>query len=105
MNKTYHNEKFLKIVGHLSLLEKDYKDFKILSNKQSFEEVLIQWAVKTFIQILFDKRLFDGFPKTNEVLKDFLFVTRRRGDLEESKWCRSLILFLNVNWKTKQNQL
>ena len=47
------------------------------------EEVLIQRVVKTNKQILFDKCLFDGFPNAHEVLKDFLFVKRRRIDLEE----------------------
>ena len=35
------------------------------------------------IQILYDKSLFDNFQNAEEVLKDFLFVTRRRGDLED----------------------
>ena len=47
------------------------------------EDILIQRAVKTTIQVLYDKGLFDIFQNSEEVLKDFLFVTRRRGDLEE----------------------
>ena len=41
--------------------------------------------MKTTFQIVSDKGLFDGFPKDDEVLKHFLIVTRRRGDLDESK--------------------
>ena len=35
------------------------------------------------IQILYDKGLFDNYANAEEISKDFLFVTRRRGDLEE----------------------
>ena len=47
--------------------------------------------------MLYDKGLFDAYPNADEVLIIFLFVTRRRGDLEESKRRRSMILFLNIN--------
>ena len=83
MNKSFLDEKLLKINGHLSKLEKDYNEFKLQYNKQSVEEILVQRAVKTTIQILYDKGLFDNFQNAEEVLKDFLFVTRRRGDLSE----------------------
>ena len=83
INKGYPDEKLLKINGHLSKLEKDYNEFILQYNKQSVEEILTQRAVKTTIQILYDKSLFDNFQKAEEVLKDFLFVTRRWGDLEE----------------------
>ena len=39
--------------------------------------------MKTTIQILYDKGLFDNFQNADEVLKDFLFTTRRRPDLEK----------------------
>ena len=52
-------------------------------NKQNVEDILIQRAVETTIQLLYDKSLFDSFQNAEEVLKDFLFITRRRGDLEE----------------------
>ena len=39
--------------------------------------------MKTTIQILYDKKLIEGFSNAGDVLKDFLFVTRRRGDLEQ----------------------
>ena len=83
INKGYLDSKLLNINGHLSKLEKDYNEFKLQYNKQSIEEILIQRAVKTNIQILYDKGLFDNFQNADKVLEDFLFVTRRRGDLSE----------------------
>ena len=83
INKGYLDENLLKIDRHLSNLEKDYNEFKLQYNKQSVEEILIQRAVKTTIQILYDRGLFDNFQNAEEVLKDFLFTTRRRGDLSD----------------------
>ena len=73
----------LKINGHLSKLEKGFNEFKLQYNKQHVEEILIQRAVKTTIQILYDKGLFDNYANADEVLEEFLFTTRRRGDLSE----------------------
>ena len=42
--------------------------------------------METTFQTLYDKGLFDGFPYADEVVLDFLYVTRRRGDLDGSKW-------------------
>ena len=84
INKSFLDEKLLKINGHLSKLEKDFNEFKKQYNKQSVEEILIQRAVKTTIQILYDRGLFDNFQNAEEVLKDFLFTTRRRPDLEDN---------------------
>ena len=84
INKCYLDEKLKKINGHISYIEKDYNEFKLQYNKQSVEEILIQRAVKTTIQILYDKGLFDNFQNADKVLEDFLFTTRRRGDLEEN---------------------
>ena len=83
INKGYLDEKLLKINGHLSKLEKDFNEFEKQYNKQSVEEVLIQRAVKTTIQILYDKGFFDNYQNADKVLEDFLFTTRRRGDLSE----------------------
>ena len=83
INKGYLDEKLLKIDGHLSKIEKDYDEFKLQYNKQSVEEILIQRAVKTTIQILYDKGLFDKYANADKILEDFLFTTRRRGDLSE----------------------
>ena len=83
INKSYLDDKFLKINGHLSKLEEDYNEFKKQNNKQSVEETLVQRAVKTTIQILYDKGLFDNYANSDKVLEVFLFTTRRRGDLSE----------------------
>ena len=83
INKGFLDEKLLKINGHLSKLEKDFNEFKLQYNKQAVEEILIQRAVKTTIQILYDKGLFDNYTNADKVLEDFLFTSRRRGDLSE----------------------
>ena len=69
INKGYLDEKLLKINGHLSKLEKDYNEFKLQYNKQNIEGILIQRAVKTTIQILHDKGLFDNFQNADKVSK------------------------------------
>ena len=83
INKGYLYSKLLEINGHLSKLEKDYNEFKLHYNKQNIEDILIQRAVKTTIQVLYDKGLFDIYANANKVLEDFLFTSRRRGDLSE----------------------
>ena len=83
INKGYLDSKLLKIDGHISKLEKDYNELKLQYNKQNVEDILIQRAVKTTIQILYDKELFDKFQNADKVLEDFLFTTRRRPDLSE----------------------
>ena len=83
INKGYLDSKLLKIYGHLSKLEKDYNEFKLQYNKQNVEDILIQRTVKTTIQILDDKGLFDKFQNADKVLEDFLFTTRRKPDLSE----------------------
>ena len=83
INKGYLDEKLLKINGHLSKLEKDYNEFTLQYNKQNVEYILIRRAVKTTIQLLYDRGLFDNFQNAEEVLKDFLFTTRHRPDLEK----------------------
>ena len=83
INKAYLDSNLLKIDGHLSKLEKDYNELKLQYNKQNLEDILIQRAVKTTIQILYDKGLFDNYANSDKVLEDFLFTKRRRGDLSE----------------------
>ena len=85
INKAYLDEKLIKINSHLSKIEKDFNEFKLQYDKQNVEDILIQRAVKTTIQILYDKGLFDNFQNAEEVVKDFLFTTRRRPDLEKVK--------------------
>ena len=83
INKAYLDSKLLKIDGHISKLEKKFNEFKLQYNKQNVEDILIQRAVKTTIQILYDKGLFDNYANAHKVLEDFLFTTRRRGDLDK----------------------
>ena len=84
INKGYLDSKLLKVDGHLSKLEKDFNEFKLQYNKQFVEDILIQRAVKTTIQILYDKSLFDNYANADKVLEDFFLTTRRRGDLSEN---------------------
>ena len=81
INKGYLDEKLLKINGHLSKIEKDFNEFKLKHNKQTVEDIFIHRAVKTTIQILYDKGLFDNYANADKVLEDFLFTTRHRVDL------------------------
>ena len=81
INKGFLAQKLSKRDGHLSSSEKDYNEFKKLTNKQSMEEILIQRAVKTTIQTLYDESFFDSFPNADAVSIDFLFVQRRRPHL------------------------
>ena len=83
INKSYPDSKLLKVDGHISYIEKDYSECKLQCNKQSVEVILIQRAMKTTIQILYDKVLFDNYVNAEKVLEDFSFTTRRRGDLSE----------------------
>ena len=83
INKRFLDEKLSKIEGQISYFEKDYNEFKLQYNKQSVEDILIQRAVKSTIRILYDRGLFDNFQNADKVLEDFLFTTRRRGDLSE----------------------
>ena len=66
-------------------MEKDFNEFKLQYNKQPIEEILIQRAVKTTIQILYDKGLFANYANADKVSEDFLFTTRRRPNLSEDK--------------------
>ena len=86
INKSFLDEILLKINSHLPKLEKDCNEFKKQYNKQSVEEILIQRAVKTILQILYDKGLFDNYANADKVLEDFLFTTRLRADLEDNTY-------------------
>ena len=83
LNKAHLDSKLMKIDGHLSKLEKDFNEFKLQYNKQSVEEILVQRAVKTTIQILYDKGLFDNYTDADKFLEDFLFTSRHTGDLSD----------------------
>ena len=77
INKAYLDDKLKKIDGHIAYIEKDYNRFKKQYNKQSVEEILVQRALKTTIQILYDKGLFDNYANAIKISEDFLFTTRR----------------------------
>ena len=82
------DENLSKIECHISIIEKDYNEFKLKKNKQSVEEILIEKTVKTTIQLRYARGLFDTYNHGNahEVLKDYLLNEvndRRRPDLEE----------------------
>ena len=85
IKKAYLDKKFKKIDGHISYIEKDYNEFKLQYNKQPVEDFLIQRAVKTRKQILYDKGLFDNFQIADKVLEDLLFTKRRKEDLSEKR--------------------
>ena len=84
INKAYLDEKLKEIDGQISYIEKHYNEFTKQYNKKPVEEILIPRAVKTTIQILYDKGLFGNYANADKVLKDFLIATRRRGDLSEN---------------------
>ena len=65
-------------------------------NKQFVEEVLIEGAVKTTIQILYDKVLIDNFDNVDEVSKDVLIFEKRKPDLDE-KMMKSFNDFIHRN--------
>ena len=81
VNKDYLDEKIKKEDWQMSYIEKENNEFKKQYNKQSLEAILVQRAVKTAIQMLYDKGLFDNYANADKILEDFLFTTRRRGDL------------------------
>ena len=83
INKPNLDEKLEEIDGHISYIGKDYNEFKLQYNKQSVEEVLVQGAVKTTIQRLYDNDLFDDYANADKILQDFSFTTRHRPDLEK----------------------
>ena len=94
LKKAYLDTKLTKIDGHISFLQKDYNEFKLHIKKQRVEE-MIENAVKTSTQLLYDEVFFDNFVNADEVLKGFLLVQshklsgfsasneRRRPDLDE----------------------
>ena len=67
-----------KLEGHISYIEKDYNEYKLQSNKQSVEEILTKRGVKTTIDLLYDRGLFDNF----DVLKEYSLAERRTPDLD-----------------------
>ena len=85
VNKTYLDIKLSKIGGHISNREKGYNEVKLHCKKQSEDEAFFERAVKTTIQILYDKGLFDKYDDADELLVDYLLIERRRLNSEEQK--------------------
>ena len=63
-------------------MEKKSNEFKLLCNKQIVEEILIEIALKTTIQILYDN-FFYKYDNADGVLTDFLLIERRRPGIKE----------------------
>ena len=74
INKAYLDEILKKIDGHISYIEKYFNEFKLQYNKQNVEDTLIEKAVKTTIQILYDKGLIDAFPNADKYCKIFYLL-------------------------------
>ena len=84
INKACLIKSLSKIEVRISYIKKDYNEIKLHNSKQSIEEFLIERAVITTIQILFDKGLFDEYDIEDEVLQPFFLIElnqRRRPDL------------------------
>ena len=85
----------MKIDGHLTKLEKDYNEFKLQYNKQNVEDILIQRPVKTTIQILYDKGLFDKFQNADKVLEHFFYNKEKRWSIRR----KYIITFITHGYK------
>ena len=85
INKVYLEENLLKINGHISYKEKDYNELKSQNNKQSEEQILIQRAVETTVQVSCDKGLFDNHGNADKVLEDFFYNETKRGFIRARK--------------------
>ena len=73
INKAYLDEKNIQKRGSLINSRKQFQ-LKLFSDKQSIKEILVQRAVKTTVQILFDKGLFDIYFKADQNLSAKSFV-------------------------------
>ena len=60
VNKTNVDKKRFKLDDHTSYKEKTYNEMKLLSSKQSEEELLVESAVKSTIQELHGRGLFES---------------------------------------------
>ena len=81
INKAYLGIQLSKMQAQISIIEKNYNDYK-LHNK---EDLLLERAVRPTIQTLYDKGLFDKHDNGDQVLKQHLLVEfndRRRPELE-----------------------
>ena len=77
VSKSYLDTEISKKGGRVSFREKNYNELMLHSDeKNQSENVLLEKTVKTTIQILYDKGLFDKDHYANEVLKYLLKVTK-----------------------------
>ena len=109
INKGFLDTKLSKKEGQISYIGKDYNEFKLHNNKQSLEDLPIEKAVRTTIQILYDKGLFDHYNNGDayNLLKDYSLIEankKRRLDLEEVN-DDIMILFIKTVYKIKQNRI
>ena len=74
-NKAFLDGKLSIIERHISYVEKDYNENKLLSSKQSVGEILIQRALETTIQKFYDKGCLIIMTKMMRCQKTF-FVER-----------------------------
>ena len=75
VNKARTGTKLSELNRHISYIEEHEKEDKLHSEKnQSEDEVSIQWAMKTTIQIQHDQGLIDDYDNADEVLKRYLLV-------------------------------
>ena len=96
INKIYLDENLSTVESQISYREKYYNEFKLHNNnKEYLEENVNERAVKTTVQMFYDKGLSDNcnYGNAHEVLKDYLPIKvndRCRPDLEEKR-----VLFKN----------
>ena len=105
INKAYLDEELKKIDGHISYMKKYYNEIKLQYNKQSVEDTLIQRAVKTTMQALYDNRLSDNYAIVDKILEDLSFVTRRRVDFSDQVNDDIQCFFHKYKLKIKQHQI
>ena len=76
MNKAYLDTKISKSESHISYIGNDYDEFNLHCNKKHSEEVLIEKAVKSGIQLLYEEGLFDDCDNAVEVLNVFYLLKK-----------------------------
>ena len=84
LNKGYIDTKFTEIKGNLLFIEKVFKEIELYTNKQSVEEILIEGAVKTTIQIFYNGGLNNFSDNLDQVIKDYFSTEKRRDPYSNS---------------------
>ena len=78
VTKAYIVTNLSKMESHKSFTEKQYNQYRLLSIKQSLEDVLIEKTVETPTEKLCKKASFNNYDKTDEVLGIYLLIEGRR---------------------------